>query len=323
MLKVIFAGTPSFTIPVLDALISNSRLVGAITPPAKRQGRSMKIKDSSLASYVRALKTDGTLQESFPIFEKESIDEDLMEKVASLDADLLVCFAYGKIFPAKFISLFKRGGINIHPSLLPKWRGASPIPSAMYAGDFRTGVSIQTIKQKMDCGDILLQRSFTIEKGESADEVLSDKVAKLSAQMVKDVLEDFEAKLKGATPQNEAEASYSHLLKKCDGLIDWQRSATEIEWQINAFNSWPGTYTFCNGKKLNIIEGHALLEKEAPCGVAPGTVLGKDEKEGILVLTGSGILCVTKLQWETKKVLGWKDFLNGAHLFLGSRLSSE
>lgn len=321
MLNIVFAGTPSFALPTLDLLINEFNLVCVLTSPAKKQGRKMLLKNSDVFSHIENLKHEGKLRDDFPVFATEKLEDDLIKQIEQLKPDLLVCFAYGKIFSPQFMSIFSKGGINIHPSLLPKWRGASPIPSAMYAGEFNTGISLQTIKPKMDSGDLLIQEKITIERGMTADSVLSVQVAEKSPLLLKEVLENLQEKLNNAIPQNEAEATYSHLLKKNDGIIDWKRKAIEIEWQINAFSSWPGTYTFCNGKKLNIIEAYALDEK-IECETNPaGLVFGKNE--GILVATGEGILCIKKLQWETKKVLYWKDFLNGAPSFIGSYLKSE
>lgn len=187
----------------------------------------------------------------------------------------------------------------------------------------------------MDSGNILAQSKFKIERGETAGGVLSGKVAILSATLLGEVLDNFETALKAAKKQDEREATYSHLLKKDDGLINWKKSAMEIERQVCAFTPWPGTYTFCNNKKLNIIKAHAYspemdercinnyIEENAKKDEMPfGKVIGKDTKMGILVYTGNGLLCITELQWETKKALFWKDFLNGTRFFIGSTLSS-
>jgi len=320
MFNVMFAGTPIFTLPVLKILIDKTNLVGILTASSKRQGRAMKKQNSAVFNFIEELKEAGKLEKNVPIYTPEKIDDAFTSSLPSLQCDLLISFAYGHIFPPSFISLFRMGGLNIHPSMLPKWRGASPIPSAMYNGDFATGVSVQTLKEKMDSGDILIQEPFIIEENECADDVLQGKVANVSASLIEKILNELEVYLKNATPQDEKEATYSCKLKKENAIIDWTRSASELSWQVRAYNSWPGTYTFCNGKKLNIIAAHEYkksmdgnFSKE---NASFGKVIGQDANEGILVQTGRGILCITELQWETKKALKWKDFLNGCQAFL-------
>lgn len=319
MLNIVFAGTPDFTIPTLDFLVNNHSLIAIITAPPRKQGRKMEVKNSPIFNYAMLLKKEEKISENFPIFAPEKLDDDFVFSLSNLKPDLLISFAYGKIFSKEFIAIFKKGGINIHPSLLPKLRGPSPVSSSILKGEAESGVSIQTIREKVDSGEILLQEPFRIEKGETTNMVLSGKVANMSVSLLKKVLDDFDSYLKHAKVQNESDATYCHLLKKSDGLIDWSKEAKEIECQVNAFSSWPCTYTFCNGKKLNIIEVHVYNgKKEIELKGTFGAVLGKDLKEGILVETGKGILCITKLQWETKKVLMWKDFLNGSSYILSS-----
>ena len=310
-LRLLFAGTPSFTIPTLRLLATRFNLVGALTSPSTRRGRKMEVQDSEVFDACHSLMNEGFLPQDFPIFTPKKLDDELMASIENLNPDLLVCFAYGKIFTKQFMTLFKKGGINIHPSLLPKWRGPAPIPFAIWYGDDETGVSIQTIKEALDTGDILLQEVFKIESWDTTSSLLDDKVSKQVVVMLEKVLSEFDEYLSNAMPQDEKIASYSRLLKKTDGLINWADSAEQIERQIRGFSAWPGTYTFCNGKKLNIISSH-VYEKNQEGTV--GKVLGKDE--GILICTGNGVLAIDELQWETKKKLKWKDFLNGSPNFL-------
>ncbi|MGP1437463.1 MAG: methionyl-tRNA formyltransferase [Treponema sp.] len=319
MLNVLFAGTPSFVIPSINLIAIKFNLVGVLTAPSTRRGRKMEVQNSDVFNAYEELKNTDKLAQNIPIFTPKKLDDELMSAIKELQPDLLVCFAYGKIFTKQFMSLFKKGGINIHPSLLPKWRGPAPIPFAMWNGEFETGISIQTIKEALDSGDILLQEKFKIEKDEIATEVLENKVSKQAVVMLEKVLDNFDEYLVNAKLQNEKEATYSRLLNKTDGLIDWSNSAEKIERQIHAFATWPGTYTFCNGKKLNIINAHVHNEKDN-LKYEAGKILGKNE--GILVATGDGVLVIDELQWETKKKLKWKDFLNGSPNFLSSTLGN-
>lgn len=310
-LRLLFAGSPSFTIPTLKLLATEFNLIGVLTAPSTRRGRKMEVQNSEVFDACHNLMNEGVLPQDFPIFTPKKLDDESMAFIENLKPDLLVCFAYGKIFTKQFMRLFKKGGINIHPSLLPKWRGPAPIPFAIWHGDDETGVSIQTIKESLDTGDILLQERFKIENEDTTSLLLDGKVSKQVVVMLEKVLIDFDGYLLNAMPQDEKIASYSRLLKKTDGLINWADSAEKIERQIRGFSAWPGTYTFCNGKKLNIISSHVYGKTQE--GVA-GKVLGKDG--GILICTGDGILAIDELQWETKKKLKWKDFLNGSPNFL-------
>lgn len=336
MLKVLFAGTPFFTLPTLELLSRRHLLVGILTAPSKKQGRKMVLKDSDVYTFAKLLKRNGKLSDDVPILMPEIIDDTVIENVKQLKPEVLVCFAYGKLFLPNFLSIFTKGAVNIHPSLLPKWRGPSPVPASIYAGESESGVSIQTIEKKMDSGDILAQEKFKIERGDTAGGLLAGKVSAISAKLLSDVLDNFDNLLQNAKKQDEKEATYSYLLKKEDGLINWKRSAIEIELQVCAFTPWPGAYTFCNNKKLNIIKAHAYSPEmddvyangdttegnEKKDETSFGKVVGKNAKMGILVCTGDGLLCITELQWETKKVLFWKDFLNGDRSLLGSTLIS-
>ena len=311
-LRILFAGTPSFTVPTLHLLATRFNLIGVLTASSTRRGRKMEVQNSEVFDACLALIDEDILTKDFPIFTPQKLDDELITSIKNLKPDLLVCFAYGKIFKKQFMTLFKKGGINIHPSLLPKWRGPAPIPFSIWNGENETGISIQTIKEALDSGDILLQESFKIEEKDTTYSVLENKVSKQSTIMLEKVLNGFDDYLLNAKPQDEKKTTYSRLLKKTDGLIDWTCSAEHIERQIRAFSTWPGTYTFCNGKKLNIIASHVYDGESQEDSI--GKVLGKDD--GILICTGQGILAIDELQWETKKKLKWKDFLNGSPHFL-------
>ena len=318
-LSILFAGSPSFTIPCLRLLANRFNLVGVLTASSTRQGRKMELHNSEIFDACLALINEGELSKDFPIFTPKKLDDEVMSSIKKLKVDLLVCFAYGKIFTKQFMTLFKKGGINIHPSLLPKWRGPAPLPFAIWNGEEETGISIQTIKEALDSGDILFQEKLKIEEKDTTSSILENKVSKQASAMLEKLLNNFDEFLLNAMPQDEKEATYSRLLKKSDGIIDWTCSAEQIERQIRSFSTWPGTYTFCNGKKLNIITSHVHNKKTQEKTI--GKVLGKDN--GILVCTGEGVLAIDELQWETKKKLKWKDFLNGAPNFLTLTLKNN
>lgn len=323
-MRILFAGTPACAVPALKLLAENFELCGILTNPPAPAGRSKKLMSSAVALAAEELKTRGILAKTIPILTPQKLDTRFREETAGLNPDLLVCFAYGKIFGPKTMEIFPQGGINIHPSLLPRWRGSAPVPAALLAGDEFTGVSIQTIAPKTDSGKILAVNRIKIEPTDTA-ETLLERCAESCRPLLMSVLLDFENMLKNAKPQNEKDAVYSSMLKKEDGYIDWRSSATQIERQLRAFSPWPGCFTYKGGEKINIIEAKVysasmdaiLNDKKA------GAILGTDKHSGILVLTGKGILSVSILQKQTKNKLFWKDFLNGSPSFLDGSFDVE
>ncbi|UTC76112.1 methionyl-tRNA formyltransferase [Treponema sp. OMZ 792] len=316
-MRILFAGTPSCAVPALNLIAREFDLCGVLTNPPAPAGRNKKMQDSDAALAVKELIKEGVLPEDFPVLMPQKLDDNFRRELAALKPDLLVCFAYGKIFGPKTMALFPLGGINIHPSLLPRWRGCAPVPAAILAGDRLTGITIQTISPQTDCGNILAQIEVPLNNSETTESLLAD-CSDRCCPLLKEVLSDFENKLKEAAPQDDSKASYCSMLKKDDGLIDWSKPAEEIERKIRAFTPWPGCFTFKNSEKINIIEAH-LYDNESNEMTKDkkfGTIPGIDKKHGILVQTGRGILAVSVLQKQAKKKLEWKDFLNGSPDFL-------
>lgn len=323
-MRVLFAGTPECAVPALKTAAEISQLCGILTNPPAPAGRSKRIQDSEVAAAVKLMKAEGLLKEEIPVLTPERLDAAFREQVLSLKPDLLVCFAYGKIFGPKTMSLFPLGGINIHPSLLPRWRGPSPVPAAIFAGDKTTGITIQTIAPKTDSGDILAKTEFPLDGTETAESLLK-KCAEQCRPLLSCVLTGFTEKLKNAEPQSEEAATYSCIIKKEDGRIDWSNSAEQIERKIRAFTPRPGCFSYKNAEKINIISASLYNNstEEMTKNKKFGTILGTDKKAGILVLTGSGVLAVSVLQRQTKNKLSWKDFLNGSPEFLQGGFETE
>jgi len=327
-LRVLYAGTPAIAVPCLNVL-SDMELKGegvvlaGILTKADRPRRHGQPEPSDISAAAARL--DATRKESglSPIVQlkSEKLDRRAREEVAALSPDLLVSFAYGRIFGPRFLALFPLGGVNIHPSLLPKYRGASPIPAVILAGEKKTGVCIQGLAAEMDAGDIIAEASFDL-CGRETTGSLTEASAKMAAHLLGRLLRDFDHLT--ARPQ-EGEAVYCHEIKKEDGLIDWTKSAAKIDAQIRAYTPWPLSYTCRGSDTLIILEAEPLdappVIADAPEAAAPGTVLGVDKTRGILIQTGDGILAVSRLQWRTKKALDWKAFCNGERNFLNSNLS--
>jgi methionyl-tRNA formyltransferase len=323
MVKMLFAGSPAIAVPSLEALSRLCRedpafrLVGLLTNPDARRGRGGKTAPTDVSAAADRLGMP-------PVqLKPERIDGAVREAVAALSPDLLVSFAYGRIFGPRFLSLFPLGGINVHPSLLPKYRGATPIPAAILGRDRETGVSVQRIALNMDAGDILAQERIPLAGRETALS-LGALAAEMGAELLLRVLRDIALDRAAGTRQNDEEATYCSLIDKDDGLIDWSQGAAELDAQIRAYTPWPLCRTTHRGQELYILEG-SPYEGGAPGSprraAAPGTVLGADGEAGILVQTGKGILAVSRLQYAAKKALPWRDFLNGARDFAGSRLA--
>ena len=332
MLKILYAGSPAPAATTLRLLLDRQaqdgwQITGVLTNPPSAKGRHKEL----VPTDVGALAAD----RGIPVFCPQKLDAAAREQIAAQGFDALVCFAYGKIFGPKFLSLFKAGGVNVHPSLLPKYRGATPVPAAILNCDSETGVTVQTLALGMDEGEILAQEKIALDGSETTDSLL-DKSADIAANLLEGLLnkaaQDAAAgTLKKGRPQ-EGEASYTKTISKDDALINWNDSAVKIAAAVRAYTSEPGSWTRIGGESgetLKILKAAPLEEidlqaqEAAPSGqssVPAGTVAAFDKKQGILVKCGQGLLCVTELQRQQKKAMGYKDFMNGARDFVGTRL---
>jgi methionyl-tRNA formyltransferase len=324
-LRVLYAGTPAIAVPSLNALSGMELegegviLAGLLTNPdaARRHGQPEPSDVSAAAVRLDAGRKERGLA---PIVQlkSEKLDGRAREEAAALSPDLLVSFAYGRIFGPRFLALFPLGGVNIHPSLLPKYRGASPIPALILAGEKETGICIQRLAAEMDAGDIIAKDVFALSGREttlSLSETVSERAALLLRELLRGDDDNFASRIAAAKPQ-EGEAVYCHTIKKEDGLIDWNKSAAKIDAQIRGYTPWPLSFTRRGKDTLIILEAEPLETPPLIAGArdasaAPGTVLGVDKSRGILIQTGDGILAVSRLQWQTKKALDWKAFCNG------------
>jgi methionyl-tRNA formyltransferase len=320
---MLFAGSPAIAVPSLEALARLCRednafvLVGLLTKPDARRGRGREALPSDVAAAADRLGLTAVQ------LKPERLDAVARESAAALAPDLLVSFAYGRIFGPRFLSIFPLGGINVHPSLLPRHRGATPIPAAILGGDRETGVSVQRLSPEMDAGDILAQERMPLNGRETALS-LGSSAAETGARLLISVIRDIELGRAVGTRQNDDEATYCSVIGKDDGLIDWSEGAELIDAKIRAYTPWPLCRTKRRGQDLYILEASPYRGRAADSphnGAAPGTVLAADGEAGILVQTGNGILAVSRLQYAAKKALPWKDFLNGAGDFVGSRLA--
>ena len=295
-MKVIFAGTPEFAALALQALLAAGHTVPLVlTQPDRPAGRGMQL----LPSAVKRLAQERGLALYQPDRLKDPASHGPLRDAA---ADLMVVAAYGLILPQPVLDLPRLGCLNIHASLLPRWRGAAPIQRAIAAGDAETGITIMRMDAGLDTGPMLLRRALPIGAADTAA-TLHDTLALLGAETIVAALANLETLV--ATPQQDDGATYAAKIDKREAALDWRQPAQQLDRQVRAFNPFPVATTILNGVPLKVWS--AAL---APGGGTPGTVLDVDDG-GIVVACGSGALRLTELQKQGGKRLGAKDFLNG------------
>ena len=299
-LKIIFAGTPDFAAQHLAALLSSEHEVIAVyTQPDRPAGRGKKLQ----ASAVKQL----ALENNLPVFQPESLkDANAQQQLVELNADLMVVVAYGLLLPQVVLDTPRLGCINVHGSLLPKWRGAAPIQRSIWAGDEYAGVTIMQMDIGLDTGDMLLKAQIKIAEQDTSA-TLYNKLAELGPQALIDCIQQIEAGTAVAEAQDDSQASYAKKLSKEEALIDWQLPAAQLERNIRAFNPWPMAFFNCNNQAIKVHKAQVLSsDKKLPVG----TIVQAD-KSGIDVQTSDGILRLLELQLPGKKPLAVADILNG------------
>lgn len=299
-LRIVFAGTPVFTCPILDALFaSNHELVAVYTQPDRPKGRGQKLEASPAKQWAET--------HHIPVFQPHTLrDKAAQDELEALKPDVLVVVAYGLILPKAVLDIPRFGCINVHPSLLPLWRGAAPIQSSILNGDKVTGVTIMQMDEGMDTGPMLKTITYDIPPYTSSG-MLHDTLAELATKPLLEVLDQ----LASGTPlqpiaQDDTEATYSTKIKKQDAMIDWTLSAKQIEHKVYGFSPWPVAFTHAADERLRIHEAHALPEASDN---TPGTIIAFD-KSGMTVATGENNLLVKTIQFAGGKKISIADWLN-------------
>ena len=310
-MKILFAGTPDFALPAIRALADSHQLVGVLTAPDRRKGRRGHAQPSPVAAEAANM--------GLPILRPERLGSDARNAVSQLAPELLVVVAYGKIFGPKFLSLFVHGGINLHPSMLPEFRGPSPIPASILSGQLETGCTVQRVALRMDAGAILDQERLDLS-GEESTYSLTKRCSEIGAKQLQRVVRQIESGNAIEIEQQESNATYCSLIEKDSGRINWADNAVYIERMIRAFDPWPGAFTYWNGLRLSLLKASVMDGSDTTPPIGAGTVIGVDKTRGILIQTGKGTLAVERLQLQSKQPLSFRDFINGTKAFVGSNL---
>ena len=314
-MRVVFMGTPEFAVPCLEHLILNQYQVAAVyTQPDKPVGRGRSLASPPVKRVA--------LNWKLPVVQPVSLGKaEAVEQLASYYPDIIVVAAFGHILPQSVLDIAKYGCINIHPSLLPRFRGASPVAAAILAGDDFTGVTTMLMDSGLDAGSILTKAQISISAVDTTGS-LTAKLSQVAARVLQEVLDCW---LRGEIipqPQNEAEAIYSSSITKEEGEIDWHLPTVDIWRRVRAFHPWPGCYTRWQGKQLKIIEAVPLLQERTLHAGQVVVLTPTSGKSGAVfgVGAGDGLLGVLKVQLEGKRAISATEFLRGQRQFIGSIL---
>ncbi|PJF20938.1 MAG: methionyl-tRNA formyltransferase [Phototrophicales bacterium] len=305
MATVVFMGTPDFAVPTLRGLINHHDVIGVVTQPDRPAGRGGQIRMSPIKTLA--------LEHGIPVFQPEKLRKpDAIAELKQWQPDVYVVAAFGQILPQDVLDIPPHGAINVHASILPRWRGAAPIHAAIRAGDVETGVTIMKMDAGLDTGPILSVGVLQIMPDETGQS-LHDKLAELGANLLIQTLPAYLNGLIEPQPQPEIGVTYAPQIKKEDGHIDWTQSALDIERLVRAFTPWPGTYTYWKGKQLKIHAG-----RYARGAVDAGLVI--EHVGQVAIGTGRGLFIPLEVQLEGKKRMDIADFLRGYPDFIGSEL---
>ncbi len=310
-MRIIFMGTPEFAVPSLKILIEEKEdIVCVITRPDREKGRGMKqdvppVKKLAIERHLCILQPESAKDPSF------------IQEIKNLKPDIIIVVAYGQILNKEFLSIPKLGCVNVHASLLPKFRGSAPIQWAIMEGEQKTGITIQNVSEKLDAGDILVQKETEI-KNEDNFISLYARLALLGAKALKEAVNLIKNKSVRPVPQDEKSATYARKITKEDGLINWNDGALRIHNKIRALNPWPGTYTYFSNRMVKILKAE-FGGLKGDFQVNPGEIIAVD-KDKIAVYCSDGIIYIKEVQPEAKKIMSANEFISGYRLKPGMRL---
>lgn len=308
MARVVFMGTPQFAVPALEALVGAHQVVGIVTQPDRPAGRRRQLTPSPVKQVA--------LAHDLPLFQPPSLrTPEAIAQLRAWDPEVIVVAAFGQILRQDVLDLPSQGSINIHASLLPRWRGAAPVPAAILAGDRITGVTIMLMDAGLDTGPILAQREEPI-KPDDTRATLEARLARLGAELLLETLPPFLEGDLSPRPQPAEGVTHARQLRKEDGLLDWSRPAAELDRQVRAFTPWPGAFTVLRGQRLRVLRAAPLPDwhENAP----PGTMIAL--ADGCAVATGAGGLRLEEVQLAGKRRMDIAAFLCGQRDCIGSCL---
>ena len=309
-MRIVFMGTPEFSVPSLQALLnSGHRVVGVVTQPDRPKGRGQEL----TASPIKQLAVQHKIPTLQPLKMK---DPGFLDALASWKPDLIAVTAFGRILPKVILDLPPKGCINVHASLLPKYRGAGPIQWALIRGARETGITTMLMDEGMDTGAILLQATVPITPDDTAG-TLSSKLAEIGGRLLIDTLAELQNGTVTPQPQDSSQATMAPLLKKEDGLLDWAMPALDLANRVRGLSPWPGAYTYLGEDRWVIWKAQALDRSTA--AVLPGTIMDAT-KEGLIVATGSGRLRIMEFQPANSRRMSAAQYLAGHTLAPGMRL---
>ncbi|MEO5740390.1 MAG: methionyl-tRNA formyltransferase [Vicinamibacterales bacterium] len=312
-LRIVFFGTPDFAVPTLQSLReSRHPVVGVVTQPDRARGRGQHSQRSPVKQLAE--------QSGLLVLQPERLrEEGFLAALRALDADLGVVAAYGKLLTDAVLAVPRRGLINVHASLLPKYRGAAPIHRAVMAGETHTGVTIMRVVKALDAGPMISRAIRPIGENETSAEVEQD-IARIGARLLVDAVDAMAEGRASETPQNEAEATYAHKIDKTDGVVDWSRPAIEIHNQIRGLHPWPHAYSELQGERIILLQSDIQGQ---PSGTpeAPGTAI-ETHGDQFRIQTGDGVLRLLTLQREGRRPLTAREFLAGKRIEAGARFHS-
>jgi methionyl-tRNA formyltransferase len=309
-LNLVFGGTPAFAVPALEALLAAGHRVAAVyTQPDRPAGRGQQLQMSAVKECA--------LKNGLPVEQPRTLrDSDAATQLAKYRPDAMIVVAYGLLLPQIILDVPRLGCINIHGSLLPRWRGAAPIQRALLAGDSQTGISIMRMEAGLDTGPVLSLHPIAIGERESAAE-LYDRLAKLGADALCETLQKYAAGERAPTPQPQEGATYAQKIRKEEALIDWTQSARDIDRKVRAFNPWPVAETRWRDQQLRIWQSMPIASANAR---SPGQVIDATN-EGVLVATGDGVLRIERLQLAGRKSMSASEFIR-AQPIAGAQLGA-
>jgi methionyl-tRNA formyltransferase len=312
-MKVLFMGTPDFAAVTLDKLISSKHeLLGVVTQPDKQKGRGHELSISPVKELA--------LKHGLPVYQPAKVKEpEFLDTVRALAPEVIVVAAFGQILPKAFLDIPPKGCINVHGSLLPKYRGAAPIQYSIIDGESETGITIMYMDAGIDTGDMILQEKLPISEQETGGS-LFDKMAHLGADLLLKALEQLEAGTAVRIPQDNEKATYVKVLNKEMGLLDFGQPAIKLERLIRGLNPWPSAFTYLDGKTLKLWQ--AGVENKSDPSAIPGQII-EIRKDSFTVATGEGALIIKELQLEGKKRMSTDSFLRGYPITPGTILGKK